>query len=85
MGGITITENDTKRDIALAEKIAEKVRAAGGRVFYVGGCVRDKLLYGGELRGDIDIEVHGVEPAVLWDALDSLGEPLQYGSSFGIY
>ncbi len=85
MGGITITENDTKRDIALAEKIAEKVQAAGGRVFYVGGCVRDKLLYGGELRGDIDIEVHGVEPAVLWDALDSVGEPLQYGSSFGIY
>ena len=85
MGGITITENDTKRDIALAEKIAEKARSAGGRVFYVGGCVRDKLLYGGELRGDIDIEVHGVEPAVLWDALDSLGEPLQYGSSFGIY
>ncbi len=85
MGGITITENDTKRDIALAEKIAEKARAAGGRVFYVGGCVRDKLRCGGELRGDIDIEVHGVEPAVLWDALDSLGEPLQYGSSFGIY
>ena len=85
MGGITITENDTKRDIALAEKIAEKARSAGGRVFYVGGCIRDKLLYGGELRGDIDIEVHGVEPAVLWDALDSLGEPLQYGSSFGIY
>ena len=85
MGGITITENDTKRDIALAEKIAEKARSAGGRVFYVGGCVRDKLLYGGELRGDIDIEVHGVEPAVLWDALDSLGEPVQYGSSFGIY
>jgi tRNA nucleotidyltransferase (CCA-adding enzyme) len=85
MGGITITENDTKRDIALAEKIAEKARAAGGRVFYAGGCARDKLRCGGELRGDIDIEVHGVEPAVLWDALDSLGEPLQYGSSFGIY
>ena len=85
MSSIQITEEITEKDIALARRIAEKIAAAGGRVFYVGGCVRDKILYGGELRGDIDIEVHGVEPEVLWDALTEVGTPLQYGSSFGIY
>ena len=63
--------------------IAEKVRKNGGRAFYVGGFVRDKLL---ELENkDIDIEVHGIGPARLLELLKEVGEPLSYGSSFGIY
>ena len=40
--------------------IAEKVKEAGGRTFYVGGFVRDRLL--GIDNKDIDIEVHGIMP-----------------------
>ena len=46
---------------SIAEKIAEYVREAGGRAFYVGGFVRDRLMYGNADSPDIDIEIHGIE------------------------
>ncbi|MBR2578169.1 MAG: hypothetical protein IKE38_04465 [Erysipelotrichaceae bacterium] len=64
-------------------RIAEYVKEAGGRAFYVGGYVRDELL--GVENKDIDIEVHGVDTDVLMDILKKTGEPLMYGNSFGIY
>ena len=76
---------NTIRDKELAKRIAEKAAAAGGRVFYVGGLVRDSILYGENAGGDVDIEVHGVELQTLWNILTEVGTPLQYGSSFGIY
>lgn len=63
-------------------KIAQKVKDAGGRVFYVGGYVRDKLL--NIENKDIDIEVHGIEPETLNEILKEFGTPLTYGKSFGI-
>ena len=39
----------------------------GGRTFYVGGFVRDKIL--GIENKDMDIEVHGIEPEVLREIL----------------
>ena len=66
-----------------AEKIAEYVRKAGGRVFYVGGFVRDRLLC--ISNKDVDIEVHGVEPDVLLGILRRIGEPLTFGKSFGVF
>ena len=68
---------------AIERIIAEKVRKAGGRVFYVGGCVRDRLLH--RENKDIDIEVHGISPDTLWDILNSIGQPLAYGESFGVF
>ncbi|NMA93027.1 MAG: CCA tRNA nucleotidyltransferase [Clostridiales bacterium] len=68
-------------DIAI--KIAKAVEKKGGRTFYVGGFVRDKLL--GFVGGDLDIEVHGVSPPDLNKILESLGKPLFHGASFGIY
>lgn len=59
------------------------VRQKGGRTFYVGGFVRDKIL--GIENKDMDIEVHGVKPAVLREILSEVGELLSYGSSFGVY
>ncbi|MGN0721019.1 MAG: CCA tRNA nucleotidyltransferase [Anaerovoracaceae bacterium] len=67
----------------IAEKIANKVSEKGGRTFYVGGFVRDKIL--GIENKDMDIEVHGIQPAVLREMLSEVGEPLSYGSSFGVY
>lgn len=70
-------------DKAIAEKIAGLVEAQGGRTFYVGGFVRDKML--GVENKDVDIEVHGIEPELLYVLLNEVGEPLSYGSGFGIY
>lgn len=67
----------------IEQKIAELVKEKGGRVFYVGGYVRDKVL--GIENSDVDIEVHGVSPELLTDILKEVGEPLVYGNSFGIY
>ncbi|MBQ1907091.1 MAG: tRNA nucleotidyltransferase, partial [Firmicutes bacterium] len=68
---------------SLAAEIASRVSERGGRAYYVGGFVRDAVL--GIENKDIDIEVHGIEPADLFSLLSELGEPLSYGSSFGIY
>ena len=67
----------------VAEIIAEKVKEAGGRTFYVGGFVRDRLL--GIDNKDIDIEVHGIMPERLTSILSEIGDPLSFGQSFGIY
>ena len=71
------------KDIELAKRIAEAVAARGGRVYYVGGCVRDALL--GIESKDIDIEVHGIAPSALEEILDIVGERISMGESFGIY
>ena len=71
------------QDLAMAREIAAKVAAAGGRVYFVGGCVRDRLLH--QDVKDIDIEVHGVSVDKLREILDSLGERTEMGASFGVF
>ena len=66
----------------MARAVAEAVARAGGRTYYVGGFVRDRLL--GRENKDIDIEVHGISVQTLEGILDSLGERLTMGASFGI-
>ncbi len=70
-------------NILLAKKIAVAVKNAGGRVFFVGGCVRDRLM--GIESSDIDIEVHGIHPEQLEQILDTFGQRKEVGKSFGIY
>ena len=67
----------------IAKQIAKYVNEAGGRTFYVGGFVRDKIM--GIDSGDVDIEVHGIEPDQLFAILSKVGEPLSFGKSFGVY
>ena len=67
----------------IEEKIAAMVSEAGGTAYYVGGFVRDRLL-GRECK-DVDIEVHGISADALRDILATLGTPLSYGESFGIF
>ena len=66
----------------MAEKIARLAADEGGRVYYVGGFVRDGLM-GVECK-DVDIEVHGIAPCALEKLLDSLGQRISMGESFGI-
>lgn len=71
------------RNMIMAEKIAERVAQKGGRTFYVGGYVRDKLL--GIDNKDIDIEIHGILPEVLEEILEEVGKKTEMGASFGIF
>lgn len=66
-----------------AREIAREVEKQGGRTYYVGGFVRDRVL--GIENKDVDIEVHGVEAPALEAILDGLGERTQMGASFGVY
>ena len=70
------------RNMEIARRIAAAVACKGGRTYYVGGFVRDQIL--GRENKDIDIEVHGVPLQTLEHILDSLGERLTMGDSFGI-
>ena len=65
--------------------IADKVRGAGGRTFFVGGFVRDSILGERNDSVDTDIEVHGIMPQQLREILAEIGDPLSMGQSFGIY
>ena len=70
-------------DQELCIEIAKLVKEAGGRVFYVGGCVRDKFL---NLENkDLDIEIHGITPEKMIELLSTIDDPISYGSSFGIF
>lgn len=71
------------RNLDMAKKIASRVDKKGGRTFFVGGFVRDRLL--GRDNKDIDIEVHGVTPDELGEILDALGHKTQMGADFGIF
>ncbi|MBQ2956180.1 MAG: tRNA nucleotidyltransferase [Clostridia bacterium] len=75
--------NEFERDIEMARRIAREIDARGGRTFYVGGFVRDAII--GRENKDVDIEIHGVSPAGVQEALDSLGTRLNIGESFGIF
>ncbi len=64
-------------------KLAESVRSNGGRAMLVGGCVRDEIM--GIGHKDWDVEVYGVEPAILREILDSIGEVNVVGEAFAVY
>lgn len=70
-------------DLEAAALIAERADKAGGTVYFVGGYVRDEIL--GTENKDIDIEIHGLSREKTEAILDSVGERLEYGKSFGIY
>lgn len=70
-------------DIKTAKRLAKLVCEKGGKAYYVGGCVRDKLM-GTECK-DIDIEVHGILKSDLEQIIDTLGHRMEFGVSFGIY
>lgn len=64
-------------------KLAEAMRAAGGRALLVGGCVRDELM--GKQPKDWDLEVYGVAPPKLRRLLDQFGRVNVVGEAFTVY
>ena len=62
----------SQKDLEMARAVAEQVARQGGRTFFVGGFVRDRLL--NRENKDVDIEVHGVSPKCLEEILDRLAE-----------
>ncbi len=72
----------SEKDMQMAREVARLVADRGGSTYYVGGFVRDALL--GRENKDVDIEVHGISPQSLAEILDSLGQRLTIGESFGI-
>lgn len=70
-------------DLNMAQEVARLVAEQGGRCFYVGGFVRDPLMK--QENKDVDMEVHGVTPHCLEEILDSLGQRITIGESFGIF
>ena len=70
-------------DLEMARKIAVGAKELGGCAYFVGGYVRDLIM--GDEGKDIDIEIHGLTPDQLKSLLDSLGQRLDIGESFGIF
>lgn len=70
-------------DLKMAQIIAQKVDALGGKSYFVGGYVRDEQM--GIEKKDIDIEIHGIERTSLIAILEQLGEIVETGASFGVY
>ena len=67
---------------AMAREIARRAAGLGGRAYYVGGMVRDRLE--GKEALDIDMEIHGIAAQELDALLARLGEPSGTGLEFGI-
>lgn len=65
------------------EFLAREARAAGGRAYCVGGCVRDALL--GVEPKDVDVEIYGLEAEKIERILSKKFRFEIVGKSFGVW
>src|SRR5262249_32747551 len=77
------TERTTAGSLAQAGDIALAVRGAGGRAFFVGGWVRDRIL--GRESTNVDLEVFGIPADRLRTLLESFGRVEAVGASFQVF
>ena len=77
------TEHDDGASLASAVRIAEGVKAAGGRALVVGGWVRDRLR--GQPSADLDLEIFGIAAERLPEILSAYGRVEPVGHSFPVY
>jgi tRNA nucleotidyltransferase (CCA-adding enzyme) len=69
--------------VSRAREIATAVRDAGGRAFFVGGWVRDRIM--GRSSQNVDIEVFGLPADRLRSLLESVGRVETVGASFQVF
>lgn len=74
-----LTENYSKES---TEKILSKIKENGGKLYTVGGAIRDEIM--GIKPKDIDFLVTGIPLSNLSDILSELGKVNEVGKSFGI-
>lgn len=74
---------DIEQNQELIEKIAKRIENEGGRIYYVGGYVRDKKL--GIENKDIDVEIYDINFDKISNILSEFGKIDLVGASFGIY
>lgn len=72
-----------EKDLEMARRIAGTAAERGGRVYFVGGFVRDGVM--GRESKDVDIEIHGMTADVVRGMLGEIGPWKEMGASFGVF
>jgi len=66
----------------LSADVRDAIKRRGGKIYQIGGAVRDEIL--GKVSKDLDILVVGVEVSILAQALKPFGKVNLVGKSFGV-
>ena len=74
--------NESMVDDLLSKQVRKVIKNAGGKMYQIGGVVRDELL--GKISKDLDLLVVGVELDDLAKVLKPFGKVNMVGKSFGI-
>ena len=74
--------NESMVDDLLSKQVRKAIKSAGGKMYQIGGVVRDELL--GKISKDLDLLVVGVELDDLAKVLKPFGKVNMVGKSFGI-
>lgn len=82
MADMSVIDSGIKNEPA-AKAAIDALTAAGGRVFVVGGAVRDAVL--GSNPKDIDLMVQGLDDDAIVGALNPIGRLDFTGKQFGVY
>ena len=72
-----------EKDLEMARRIAGTAAERGGRVYFVGGFVRDGVM--GRESKDVDIEIHGMTADAVRVMLGEIGPWKEMGASFGVF
>lgn len=79
IGGVIMSKKQDKEKL---KSIAEEINKSGGKIYYVGGCVRNKII--GIEDKDIDVEIHGLSVSDVKAILSKFGSVDEIGVSFGV-
>ena len=72
-----------EKDLEMARWMAGTAAERGGRVYFVGGFVRDGVM--GRESKDVDIEIHGMTADAVRGMLGEIGPWKEMGASFGVF